>query len=266
MLERSLVSVRSKEPGTLARVARRLCPGVAESTPWVVYQCLHGLGHGLMLTTGLDVPRSLAVCRRLASASYRSACKGGVFMENISPSYGVRSRWLRDDDPIYPCNAIARVDKFRCFQMVTSRILPLVDHSWERTAEVCSQVERDFVAVCFHSFGRDASSRSGRDPEKVLELCSIVRGLGGEDDCLAAAALDMTANFANGEAAARFCVATPDWLQRSCFVGLGRGLGAFARTEAARERNCRTVAPSPVLATACAHGVGYSLARHEEGG
>ena len=165
VLERSLVNVRSRTPEALGAAARTLCKATrARVVPWVAYQCFHGLGHGLMIATGLSLPVSLEVCKRLSTRWDRDVCKGGVFMENLSSSYGFRSRWLRDKDPVYPCNWVAREDKFRCYQMVTSRILPAVGDDWDRAAEKCSQVEKDFVHVCFQSLGRDASSRSNRDP------------------------------------------------------------------------------------------------------
>src|SRR5262249_37312667 len=96
ILERALLRPKSTEPAALAAVARPLC---ADHTlrPIVLYGCLHGLGHGLMIATGLSLPTSLAVCARLDRWWDRDACRGGVFMENLSSSYGFHSVYLKDD-------------------------------------------------------------------------------------------------------------------------------------------------------------------------
>lgn len=75
---------------SLARQGK--APGTAEldalcephrASPFLFFQCVHGMGHGLMAVHGNHVPRSLEACD-LASDSYvRENCYGGVFMENI---------------------------------------------------------------------------------------------------------------------------------------------------------------------------------------
>ena len=101
ILERALVGVGTK--AELVQAVRRLCadPDV-RATDFIAYQCVHGLGHGLMIHTGLDLPLSLSICERLPTAWDQTSCDGGVFMENFSSSYGVKSRFLRDNDPSIP--------------------------------------------------------------------------------------------------------------------------------------------------------------------
>lgn len=262
VLERSLVNVRSRNPSTLGAVARTLCSdATARVMPWIAYQCLHGIGHGLMITTGVDLPLSLEVCKRLTTWWDRDACKGGVFMENVSPAYGIRSKWLRDDDPVYPCNSVAREDKRRCYQMVTSRILPAVGDDWARTAEICSEVEADFVPICFQSFGRDASSRSERDPAKIAELCTIAEPYGGEGDCIAAAARDVTANFTSGLRARALCEAVLEVLRGRCYYGIGTVMGQLRTSRAGREADCRAIVNAPHLVDECLRGGQRTLPR-----
>jgi hypothetical protein len=47
------------------------------------YACNHGLGHGLVLATGYDLPRSLFLCETLATGLDQTNCYGGAFMENV---------------------------------------------------------------------------------------------------------------------------------------------------------------------------------------
>ena len=261
VLERSLVNVRSRKATVLAPVARTLCDDAAGMTPWIAYQCLHGLGHGLMIATGLSLPVSLEVCSRLVRWWDSDACRSGVFMENLSSSYGVRSLWLRDDDPLYPCTWVATEAKRRCYQMVTSRILPSVGDDWTRTAEICTTVENAFAYMCFRSFGRDASSRSGRDAAATIETCAISRPYGGERECIWAAAQDVVSNFTSGQSARPLCEAVPSSLTGPCFEGLGSAMGRLRKTVEARIADCRALTSSAVLVEACLRGGRNALPR-----
>lgn len=255
VLERSLVQAKSRKPAALAAVARTLCedPGVRRVN-WLAYQCLHGLGHGLMISTGYALPLSLDTCRALHTNWDRTSCKGGVFMENVTPSYGIRSPWLRDDDPVYPCNWVVRADKRMCYGMVTSRILRVIGLDWEETAKICSLVERDFVSTCFTSFGRDVSGQTSRNPEDIVELCAVTRPHGGEADCVESAAKDMTANYTSGKPAAALCELAAARLQDGCFYAIGSIAGRFTTTPAARKADCQAVSELSRHVAACIRG------------
>jgi hypothetical protein len=253
VLERALVKAKSVQPAALAAVARPLCTHGSER-PIVVYGCLHGLGHGLMIATGLNLPTALEVCARLGRWWDRDACRGGVFMENISTSYGFHSTWLKDDDPLYPCDWVAHAAKRRCYLYATSRILPSVNDDWNRTAAMCMRVERGFVDACFQSLGRDASSRSGRDPEAIVDLCSVARPFGHEGDCVQAASYDIVTNFASGKRGQELCVAVAVDVRARCFYGLGYAFSRFRATSEGRVADCETLARVPAYVAACIRG------------
>jgi hypothetical protein len=59
-----------------------LCAPHVES-PFLFFQCAHGMGHGLMALHGNDLPAALEACDLASEESVRSSCYGGVFMENI---------------------------------------------------------------------------------------------------------------------------------------------------------------------------------------
>ena len=261
IIERALLERGGPMPRRLHSVARTICSEALETmTPWIAYQCLHGLGHGLMISTGMHVERSLEICKSTETRWERDACKGGVFMENISPSFGV-SRWLRDDDLIYPCNAVAVADRARCYQTVTTRVLPAVGNDWDEAATVCAGVETDFVEMCFRSLGRDASNHSGRDVETTIESCTAARPYGGESSCIRAAAQDVTANFTSGERARPLCERVAPELSNACFEGIGSVMGRFRKTNAARVLDCRAITLEAVRIEACLRGGRSTLPR-----
>jgi hypothetical protein len=218
ILERAFTGVSEKSG--LIRVARSVCDGEdVRATTWLAYQCVHGLGHGLMITSSYDLPFSLSVCDRLSTAWDQVSCTGGVFMENISSSYGFKSRWLRDDNLVYPCNTVATRHKQYCYLMVTSRILQANGYDWKEAARLCRGVERGWVDTCFESFGRDASGNTRQTPAKILPLCRIAGEY--EQQCLYAAARDMTANYGDGVRAATLCEQAPASMRERCFYGIG---------------------------------------------
>jgi hypothetical protein len=255
VLERSLANVRSYEVGPLSKIARGLCAGLPrDEESWLVLNCLHGLGHGLMISTGYSLPLALDVCRRLQTEMDRMACKGGTFMENLSTSYGVRSPWLRDDDPVYPCNAVAKRDKLRCYEYVTSRILRVIDWNWDATARMCTELEREWVDACFRSFGRDASSTTRFDVSETITQCSVARRYGGERTCLAGAAIAMTGAYAGTEQSGELCNSTSPAYRGNCWYSVGSVARHFHGNPAQREANCRSITSNAADAAQCIRG------------
>ncbi|HEX8394006.1 MAG TPA: hypothetical protein VF665_16815 [Longimicrobium sp.] len=57
--------------------------GPHKSSPFLYFQCAHGMGHGLMALHANDVPMSLEACDQASESFLRESCYGGVFMENL---------------------------------------------------------------------------------------------------------------------------------------------------------------------------------------
>ncbi|MCY3599366.1 MAG: hypothetical protein OXN85_05300 [Gemmatimonadetes bacterium] len=50
---------------------------------WLLFQCLHGLGHGLTMYYGHHLLMALEGCDLLTTGWNRNSCYGGAFMENV---------------------------------------------------------------------------------------------------------------------------------------------------------------------------------------
>ena len=212
---------------------------------FILYQCVHGLGHGLMIYTAYDLPFSLHICDQLQDSWDQISCTGGVFMENLQTSYGIQSPWLRDNDPLYPCPEVAERHKLYCYLMVTSRILDVVHGDWKKTVSWCRKAEKGWIATCFQSLGRDASGRTVQDPKQVDSICA----LGGdmESDCIYGAARDITSMDAGARRSSPFCSQVSAAIRHRCFNGVGTILGGFSAGLDGRRALCRRWVPSAYL-------------------
>jgi cytochrome c553 len=237
VVERAFVgSSRSELPAR----SREVCEGKGiRRTTFLAYQCVHGLGHGLMIHTGYDLPDSLRVCNQLQTGWDRDSCEAGVFMENISSSYGVKSRWLRDDDLIYPCNTIAEKYKLYCYLILTSRILGANGYDWQKTVATCRKSERAWIATCFQSLGRDASGNTRQNAPKILDICGLAGDMNRE--CVYGAARDIVSNDAHPRRAKVLCDSAAAPLRPRCFEGIGTILGGMHTYREGRRAACLAV-------------------------
>ncbi|MYC86955.1 MAG: hypothetical protein F4X22_01810 [Gemmatimonadales bacterium] len=66
------------------KVAGLCAPYEADpSDRWLLFQCLHGLGHGLTMYYGHHLLMALDGCDLLTTGWNRNSCYGGAFMENV---------------------------------------------------------------------------------------------------------------------------------------------------------------------------------------
>jgi hypothetical protein len=252
ILERAFVDA---DPDDLGGISRRLCDDEGiRATDYLAYQCVHGLGHGLMIYTGYNLQFSLEVCDQLATDWDQSSCTGGVFMENISSSYGFTSKWLKDDDPVYPCNSVEKRHKYYCYLMVTSRILQQNGYDWENAAETCRSVEKDWVDICFQSFGRDASGTTRQNATEIVDLCRLAGSW--ESHCVYGAARDITSNDAGARRARLLCERADASLRAICFDGVGTILRGLSADEDEVRAAC--AAATTRYLTSCLRGAGLA--------
>ncbi len=160
------------------------------------YNCVHGVGHGVMLRLEADLFTSLDYCSAYTDAWEETSCVGGAFMENIvSEQQGDFEAALKDDDLLYPCLDVGDEYADDCFTMQTSYILWKNGYDYAGAFGLCNSLESDLKGTCYGSMGRDISGNHLLDVEKVMELC----GLGDDDHryrCFEGAALNALYNDA----------------------------------------------------------------------
>jgi mono/diheme cytochrome c family protein len=253
LLQWKLAGVKADEVGSAAATACKE-PEI-EANAFNYYQCNHGLGHGLMLYTALDLPKALDYCHQLQTESDSIMCSGGVFMENQSSSFGLRSKWLSTKNLLFPCNSkhVGRSDKLYCYLLVTSHILPNVSGDWKKTADWCRRGEQGWIDICFQSYGRDVAGNAGRDPQGMKSLCAQAGS--GEKDCIFGAIRDVMNNNPQDPNGAEFCKVIKAAYRDQCFFGMGSILGTQQSDPDGKRAACEQWAKDEDL-THCLEGAG----------
>ena len=258
ILEWALKGVSRAE---MAKKARSLCGREVRTSVFIAYQCVHGLGHGLMIHSGYDLPAALDACKGLSMEWDIAACDGGVFMENVATGEGspIKTfggpKWLKDSDLLWPCNddEVVPEDRKRpCYGIVTSRVLQANGYKFAGAVKECRRAERNWIPTCFQSLGRDASGFTDRHASRIRAICA--RAGNGEKDCIIGASKDITSNDAGGERTVVFCRGVKPSLRGDCYEAMGVVVGGFHNTTEDRRKACRDLTGPGEYAERCAIG------------
>lgn len=149
----------------LCYVASREAPIVngVSALEAVMTECAHGIGHVAQHTYEYDIPTALLSCDamrselkalKISSEEDRETfftCAQGVFMENRNSGGGPEAKWIKADDPIYPCDEFDDEEVgLACWDAVPSAVTVLNDagevdivEAARLKFEVCAKAERE---------------------------------------------------------------------------------------------------------------------------
>ncbi|HZO27992.1 MAG TPA: hypothetical protein VFH48_18600 [Chloroflexota bacterium] len=250
VLEAHLASQPRLEPRSIADLCTKTVPD--DSATILKFQCVHGLGHGLVANVDADNPKALRFCDALPGDWDRSSCYGGVFMENIMIEWHLRfgapadggghvhytqKSMLREDDPLYPCNAVAEKYRRECYFIQTSAISMFNDNDFRATAQACDRAPSKHIPTCYQSLGRDISGFTLRDPQRSVDLCLL-----GDDryegHCITGVVREII-NFSwRTDDGFAFCSTVPEASRALCYKGVGEHVDSLFPDRAQKASEC----------------------------
>jgi hypothetical protein len=213
--------------GVVARIGRQkvpdalnnICDGIVgkSSYSFDYYNCVHGLGHGVMAYTQDELFDSLKLCDRIFGTWEQSSCYSGVFMENvIVDNKNHFTKYLKPEDPLYPCDAVDAKYKGTCYLMQTSYMLKVTAGNFSKVFELCSQLEDAYRSTCYQSLGRDASGRSSSDVTTTKNTCELGKNSEQQSNCMIGAVKDFISYFHSDTQAKQLCSVLAADLQTLC--------------------------------------------------
>lgn len=181
------------------------------------YNCVHGLGHGVMAINANELFDALKKCDRFQDQWEASSCHSGVFMENVMAGLNpdTSTNYLKNDQPLYPCTAVGDRYKEQCYLMQTSQALKVVDYDYAEVFGLCATVG-SYSATCYQSLGRDASGNSNSDVAQTKATCSLGKTAEARSNCVEGAVKDFISYYHSDKQAAELCQAFEPGLRDSC--------------------------------------------------
>jgi len=278
--------------GTDSTTVAQVCNLIkaAETNLWLRFQCVHGIGHGLVNNLSMHLPKALAGCDWLVSGWDASSCYGGAFMEFIvagrgqahhpakrpdsagstgtevehgehhehqsADTFAVRNK----DDPLYPCSAVGEKYQPACYGMQAGIIYEIVGADFRKIAQACDGAPAAMRPHCYQGIGTYVSGVVVRNAQKAITLCNEGSDL-HKRWCFVGVVknfIDVTAKPDDGLAFCRLIHDQPIEAT-SCYVAVGEQIAVLHQGNEERSRECAKAGPAFV--GACRYGAVLTFER-----
>ena len=240
-----------------------LCSSYASpaADQWLRFQCVHGMGHGLTMFYGHDLPRALAGCDQLRAGWDRESCYGGAFMENVvnatAPHHAAHAlhshaaahdrgaaapfKALDPTDLQYPCSIMAERFLAACYNLQTSVMLFFTHGDMAATARSCLGAPQPVRPVCFQGMGREVSAYSRHDHQEAIRLCGFARAE-YQPWCHFGVVKDFIFLAARVDDGIAYCRSVPGSANRlKCYEAVGEQIATLRNNPTEREAACGPV-------------------------
>jgi hypothetical protein len=185
------------------------------------YNCVHGLGHGIMAELEDDVFKSLNMCDNLSGDWEQQSCYSGIFMQNIIDSTkvadsGFVSKDLKPNEPLYPCTSVNDRYKGQCYLGQTSYALQVNGYNFSKVFGLCATVNEPYRDICNQSMGRDIANQASHEPTLTRNNCSLPKNDNDTINCIIGAAKEIISYYHSDKQAKDFCAILDTKYQTSC--------------------------------------------------
>ncbi|HWH08960.1 MAG TPA: CopD family protein, partial [Candidatus Thermoplasmatota archaeon] len=212
-------------------------------SPNAVRNCIHGVGHGILLRTEFNLNATLVLCDALTREADRRDCHQGVFMENLDSYIANRTGVSRESasghgdhhggahgvaDPAnhaYPCDAVPEAYWKACWTYQPALLLHFNGNNLAGAARECSTLAPNvnMSHACLAGLGGMLAFGAGSDPARGAARCSVSLTREGEGACLRGFMGTLVAAGADPKPGLATCAQVADPVKDACYEGLGLG-------------------------------------------
>lgn len=186
------------------------------------WQCFHGIGHGLMLSSKNDLPRSLALCKTYPGHFISSACATGVFMQNFNVD---DSPYTYLNDPLKTCRESPKEFQSECYINEPIYFLSVNERNYAAAFRHCENWFGIINHDCAQGVGNQLAKYNLSNLKEVRSFC-VTSGR-FRDDCIQGAATILIFQYGQLAPAREFCDAFDSKMKQMCNIQLNTALSQF---------------------------------------
>jgi hypothetical protein len=239
------------------KAATTICESLNPETNLLIagFTCYHGVGHGIMMAQGYNVPNSLKECNTMPDAKDKDGCWQGVFMENVNAGMQGRALpgYFKKSDPLSPCDNVGKRYRHECFINHAGWLMTVAKDNVGEGSRYCLKAKpAKYKSSCWQSIGLMvtnpvwqatlAKDLVGQSPAKIAAgLCDRFPGA-GRQDCVVAG-VDNLANFDQFKVAreSAFCREVSGKLQKDCYSRIGLDIAARTQDQSLIRQSCSSL-------------------------
>jgi len=206
------------------------------------WQCLHGLGHGLIDIYNYDTQSAVNRCEEFEPGLEQISCSKGIFMQNAVHLVETGTGDFDENDLFYPCNITLSKYAPTCYHYQITYVAFKsggVRVQIPEAFDLCDEISpEEMIKYCYYGMGRQMQSRTYLDWDRAVFLCEQ----GDKKDlysyCIEGMLMTLVNGNTNPSLGFSFCESLPLEYKHTCYNGLGKWITMLSSDYDERQNLC----------------------------
>ena len=219
-------------------VASNACDEIVDvSYSQIRSECVHGMGHGLVIANNYDFLTAIKKCGEFEDGLAQRSCVEGASMENVMAYSRNKGGTFDEHDVLFPCSVLDERYAEVCYHYHSGYILKKVNQSVEDAFKQCNKHQNEnHVRHCYYGIGIMKAFHNHDKLENIISACQN-GNLNYQSDCFAGAIYNI-ADHKGINQGFELCNLLPNMFKMDCYKNLGKWIHTIYFTEGEIENVC----------------------------
>ena len=222
---------------------QEICSKYKDDTSFINrWQCLHGLGHGLIDIYNYDTQSAVNRCEEFEPGLEQISCSKGIFMQNVVLWTETGEGDFDENDLFYPCNASPSKYAPACYHYHITYMAAKsggLGVQIPDAFDLCDDISpEEMIKYCYYGMGRQMQSRTYLDWDRALFLCQQGDRKDLHSYCIEGMLMILVNTNTNPSIGFSFCESLPLDYKQTCYNGLGKWITMLSSDYDERQKLC----------------------------